>query len=85
MSKGNTLLEAGITIAPLLGLLGTVTGLIITFNNINIGGGGNNVDLSRAAVGIAEALITTVGGSNDRHDHCCLPTANFFKIATTTG
>jgi biopolymer transport protein ExbB len=62
MSKGNTMLEAGITIAPLLGLLGTVTGLIITFNNINIGGGGNNVDLSKAAVGIAEALITTAGG-----------------------
>ncbi|MDX2211698.1 MAG: MotA/TolQ/ExbB proton channel family protein [Oculatellaceae cyanobacterium bins.114] len=63
MSKGNTMLEAGITIAPLLGLLGTVTGLIITFNNINIGGGGGaNVDLSKAAAGIAEALITTAGG-----------------------
>ncbi|PSB26319.1 MotA/TolQ/ExbB proton channel family protein [Stenomitos frigidus] len=62
MSRGNTVLEASTTIAPLLGLLGTVTGLIITFNNLNIGGGGSNVDLSKAAVGISEALITTAGG-----------------------
>ncbi|XGV96143.1 MAG: MotA/TolQ/ExbB proton channel family protein [Leptolyngbya sp. BL-A-14] len=62
MSKGNTVLEASVTVAPLLGLLGTVTGLIMTFNNLNIGGGGSNVDLSKAATGIAEALITTAGG-----------------------
>lgn len=63
MSRGNTILEASITIAPLLGLLGTVTGLIITFSNINVGGSpGTNVDLSKAASGIAEALITTAGG-----------------------
>jgi biopolymer transport protein ExbB len=63
MSRGNTVLEASTTIAPLLGLLGTVTGLIITFSNLNIGGGsGNNVDLSKAATGISEALITTAGG-----------------------
>lgn len=34
----------------------------MTFNNLNIGGGGSNVDLSKAATGIAEALITTAGG-----------------------
>jgi biopolymer transport protein ExbB len=64
MSRGNTILSAAITIAPLLGLLGTVTGLIVTFNNLNIGAGGSgsSVDLSRAAAGIAEALITTAGG-----------------------
>lgn len=62
MYKGNATLEAAVTIAPLLGLLGTVTGLILTFNNISIGGSGNNVDLTQAASGIAEALITTAGG-----------------------
>jgi biopolymer transport protein ExbB len=63
MRKGNEVLESSVTIAPLLGLLGTVTGLIVTFNNLNIGGsGGANVDLSKAAAGIAEALITTAGG-----------------------
>lgn len=63
MRKGNDILESAVTIAPLLGLLGTVTGLIATFNNLNIGGGGGqNVDLSKAASGISEALITTAGG-----------------------
>lgn len=62
MRRGNALLEAGVTIAPLLGLLGTVTGLITTFNNLQIGVGGAKVDLSKAASGIAEALITTAGG-----------------------
>ncbi len=63
MRKGNDILESAVTIAPLLGLLGTVTGLIATFNNLNIGGGGGqNVDLSKAAGGISEALITTAGG-----------------------
>lgn len=63
MRKGNDILESSVTIAPLLGLLGTVTGLIATFNNLNVGGGGGqNVDLSKAASGISEALITTAGG-----------------------
>jgi biopolymer transport protein ExbB len=63
MRKGDQLLESVVGIAPLLGLLGTVTGLIITFNNLNIGGGGGGkVDLSKAAAGIGEALTTTAGG-----------------------
>ena len=46
-------------VAPLLGLLGTVTGMITTFNVISIFGTGN----ARAmAVGISEALITTQSG-----------------------
>jgi biopolymer transport protein ExbB len=66
MRKGDKILETTIAIAPLLGLLGTVTGLIATFNNLNIGGGsggaGSAADMSKAAAGIAEALITTAGG-----------------------
>ncbi len=62
MRKGDKLLETVVAIAPLLGLLGTVTGLIITFMNLKIGGGGSAVDTSKAAGGIAEALITTAGG-----------------------
>jgi biopolymer transport protein ExbB len=61
MRKGDRLLETTINMAPLLGLLGTVTGLIVTFLNLNIGAGAK-VDLSKAATGIAEALITTAGG-----------------------
>ena len=48
------------TIAPLLGLLGTVTGLIRGFMAIeSLGGLVNPGDLAR---GIWEALVTTVGG-----------------------
>jgi biopolymer transport protein ExbB len=61
MRKGDKLLESIVGIAPLLGLLGTVTGLIATFFNLKIGGGAG-ADTSQAAVGIAEALITTAAG-----------------------
>ena len=46
-------------IAPLLGLLGTVTGMIRTFNVINLQGVG---DPQSMAGGISEALITTATG-----------------------
>ena len=47
------------SISPLLGLLGTVLGMIRTFNTLNAGGVG---DPSALAGGIAEALITTAAG-----------------------
>jgi biopolymer transport protein ExbB len=62
MRRGNRLLETVVAIAPLLGLLGTVSGLILTFANLKIGGGGSSVDTSKAAAGIGEALVTTAGG-----------------------
>ena len=46
-------------VAPLMGLLGTVTGMIVTFDIISVFGAGN----ARAmAGGISEALITTQTG-----------------------
>jgi biopolymer transport protein ExbB len=45
--------------APLLGLLGTVTGMIRTFTLITVFGTGNAARLSS---GISEALVTTVEG-----------------------
>ena len=62
MRRGDKLLETIIALAPLLGLLGTVTGLIRTFNNLNIGGGGSSAEATQAASGIGEALITTAAG-----------------------
>jgi biopolymer transport protein ExbB len=47
------------SISPLMGLLGTVLGMIRTFNTLNAGGVG---DPSALAGGIAEALITTAAG-----------------------
>lgn len=61
MRRGDKILETIVAVAPLLGLLGTVTGLINTFNNLNIGSGGST-DTSQAAQGIGEALITTAAG-----------------------
>jgi biopolymer transport protein ExbB len=62
MRKGDKLLETVVAIAPLLGLLGTVTGLIHTFANLNVGGGGTTEQATKAASGIGEALITTAAG-----------------------
>lgn len=61
MRRGDKLLETIIAVAPLLGLLGTVTGLIITFNNLKIGSSAQT-DTTAAAAGIGEALITTASG-----------------------
>lgn len=62
MRKGNKFLETVVAVAPLLGLLGTVTGLINTFNNLDVGGGSGTAEASKAAAGISEALITTAAG-----------------------
>jgi biopolymer transport protein ExbB len=53
-------LEMVATIAPLLGLLGTVTGMVKTFSGINQVGA--RVDPSALAGGIWEALLATVAG-----------------------
>lgn len=62
MRKGDKFLETVVALAPLLGLLGTVTGLILTFANLDIGGGGSSDSASKAAAGIGEALISTASG-----------------------
>jgi len=47
-------------VAPLVGFLGTVTGMVKVFMRIESTGGG--VDISLLAGGIWEAMITTIGG-----------------------
>ena len=53
------LLASVISISPMLGLLGTVTGMIREFTNISKYGTG---DAAIVADGIAEALLTTAAG-----------------------
>lgn len=59
MEKHIPLLSAIITISPILGLMGTVLGIMDIFNVISGGIFGAPEQLSK---GIAEALITTVSG-----------------------
>jgi biopolymer transport protein ExbB len=48
-------------VAPLLGLLGTVTGMLVTFGALSSGSGGEKT-MAMIASGISEALITTETG-----------------------
>ncbi len=59
IESGLSLLKIIAMVAPLLGLLGTVTGMIITFQAITIFGAG---DPKAMAGGISGALVTTVLG-----------------------
>lgn len=60
LQTGLSALEVVITIAPLLGLLGTVSGLVSVF--ATLGEAGDVSDPSAIAAGIAKALNTTIGG-----------------------
>jgi biopolymer transport protein ExbB len=61
MRRGEKILEAIIAIAPLLGLLGTVLGLIHSLSTIRIGDLGTDSTAS-VTLGISEALICTATG-----------------------
>jgi biopolymer transport protein ExbB/TolQ len=56
---GNVILKASTEVAPLLGLLGTIWGLIHSFMRISQE---QSADIITVAPGIAEALITTLMG-----------------------
>ena len=59
LERGQSIIKLFAGIAPLLGLLGTVTGMIATFQAITNFGTG---DPKLMAAGISQALITTVLG-----------------------
>jgi biopolymer transport protein ExbB len=61
LKRFNTVFETIISVAPLLGLLGTILGLIRSFASLRVGdvGGSNSVGVS---AGISEALVSTASG-----------------------
>ena len=61
MRQGEKILEAVIALAPLLGLLGTVLGLIRSLRSIRLGDLGNS-STAGVTLGIGESLIATATG-----------------------
>lgn len=61
MRRGDKILEAVIALAPLLGLLGTVLGLIRSLSGIQLGDLGTS-STTGVTLGISESLITTATG-----------------------
>jgi biopolymer transport protein ExbB len=61
MRRGDKLMEAVITISPLLGLLGTVLGLIRSLRSISFSDLGT-ASVAGVPIGIGEALISTATG-----------------------
>jgi biopolymer transport protein ExbB len=61
LKRFQNLLDTIITLSPLLGLLGTVTGLMTSFANIQVGEI-TGEKASAVSGGISEALITTATG-----------------------
>jgi len=58
-ARGLTVVSTIITAEPMLGILGTVTGIMQTFGALNGGTGANPM---AATAGIGEALVTTAAG-----------------------
>jgi biopolymer transport protein ExbB len=60
LEKGLPILSTIAAVAPMLGFLGTVTGMVQAFWQMS--NAGNNIDVSLLSSGIYEAMVTTVGG-----------------------
>ena len=60
LEKGVSLVATVASLGPMLGFLGTVTGMVTAFQNM--AHAGNNIDISVLAGGIYQAMVTTVGG-----------------------
>lgn len=61
LKRFNTLFDTIISISPLLGLLGTILGLIASFASLNIGEVGGSQS-AQVTSGISEALVSTASG-----------------------
>lgn len=60
LEKRVSLVATCASLGPMIGFLGTVTGMITAFQDM--AHAGNNIDISLLSTGIYEAMVTTVGG-----------------------
>jgi len=60
LEKGFALLATSAGAAPMLGFLGTVTGMVRAF--FDMASAGNNIDIQLLSSGIYQAMVTTVAG-----------------------
>jgi biopolymer transport protein ExbB len=60
LEKRVSLVATVASLGPMLGFLGTVTGMITAFQDM--AHAGNNIEISVLATGIYQAMVTTVGG-----------------------
>ena len=60
LEKGLPVLSTISAVAPMLGFLGTVTGMVQAFWNMSQAG--DNIEVASLSGGIYEAMVTTVGG-----------------------
>lgn len=61
LKRFNNMFDTIISLAPLLGLLGTVLGLITSFASLNLGDVGGS-KTANVTAGISEALVSTAAG-----------------------
>lgn len=61
LKRYNTIFQTIITVSPLLGLLGTILGLMQSFSSLNIGNAAAT-NATGVTTGISEALVSTVMG-----------------------
>lgn len=73
MTRNMKVLDTLISVAPMFGILGTVIGMIISFNMV---GGSSNIDPNVAMAGISQAFIST--GAGLVISILCLIAHNFF-------
>lgn len=62
LERGIPVLEIIFTIAPMLGLIGTVSGLVRIFSSLGTGSAESAAQAREIAQGIAEAMNTTIAG-----------------------
>ncbi len=60
LEKRVSLVATVASLGPMLGFLGTVTGMVRAFQQM--ANNGNNIDIAMLSQGIYEAMVTTIGG-----------------------